>query len=304
MRRNGAWDIVGASLDLGGHLFTVAGELRDAQESYGMPVQLDANRTVFIPITTAQRMDPDRDIKEIVARAAPGVNHEDAVRDVTAWLGERLDESVKFEVRSAKQLIAQMESQLGLMTLLLGAVGSISLIVGGIGVMNIMLISVAERRREIGVRRALGASRGDIQRQFLMESVHPHRGRRDHGHRVRDGGDPGDLPLHGVGVLRLRALDGGRSRGVLGGRHILRLPAGLPGVPARPHRGVAGGMRRGARSELAGLRHSNRKELRKMRNRILAMLAVFAVTAPLLGETRAETAPEPDRKAIEEIVRD
>jgi hypothetical protein len=78
---------------------------------------------------------------------------------------------VRFEVKSARQLISQMENQLGLMTLLLGAVGSISLIVGGIGVMNIMLISVRERRREIGVRRALGASRGDIRRQFLIESV-------------------------------------------------------------------------------------------------------------------------------------
>ena len=171
MRRNGAWDILGASMDLGEHIFTVAGELRDAEENYGMPVQLDANRSVFIPITTALRMNPDREIKEIIARAAPGVHHEGAVREVTAWLRERLDEAVKFEVKSARQLIAQMENQLGLMTLLLGAVGSISLIVGGIGVMNIMLISVAERRREIGVRRALGASRGDIQRQFLTESV-------------------------------------------------------------------------------------------------------------------------------------
>ena len=58
-----------------------------------------------------------------------------------------------------------------MMTLLLGAVGSISLTVGGIGVMNVMLMSVAERRREIGVRRALGANRGDIRTQFLIESV-------------------------------------------------------------------------------------------------------------------------------------
>ena len=171
MRRRGAWEIVGANLELGGHIFTVAGELRQAEDAYGLPVQIDADRTVFIPITTAQRMSPDREIKSIIARAAPGVFHEDAVREVTAWLRERVEEGVRLEVKSAKQLIAQMESQLGVMTLLLGAVGSISLIVGGIGVMNIMLISVSERRREIGVRRALGAKRTDIQRQFLTESV-------------------------------------------------------------------------------------------------------------------------------------
>ena len=171
MRKTGAWEVVGETLDIGGYIFTVVGELSDAEESYGMPVQLAANEAVLIPITTAQRMSPDREIKEIIARAAPGVHHEDAVRDIAAWLRGTLDEGVKFEVKSAKQLIAQMENQLGLMTLLLAAVGSISLIVGGIGVMNIMLISVTERRREIGVRRALGASRGDIQRQFLTESV-------------------------------------------------------------------------------------------------------------------------------------
>ena len=171
MRRNGAWEVVGASLDIGGHFFTVAGELNPAADSYGMPVQLRANEAVFVPITTARRMNPDQEIKEVIARAAPGVFHEDAVREATAWFRKRLGEEAKFEVKSAKQLIEQMENQLGLMTLLLGAVGSISLIVGGIGVMNVMLISVAERRREIGVRRALGASRADIRRQFLMESV-------------------------------------------------------------------------------------------------------------------------------------
>ena len=171
MRRGGAWEIVGANLDLDGHIFTVAGELRDTEGIFGLPVQLDTERSVFVPITTAKRMTPEREIKSVIARAAPGVFHEDAVREVTAWLRERLEEGVGFEVKSAKQLIAQMENQLGLMTLLLGAVGSISLIVGGIGVMNIMLISVTERRREIGVRRALGAQRTDIQRQFLTESV-------------------------------------------------------------------------------------------------------------------------------------
>ena len=170
IRRTGTLDVLGAEIDIGGRFYRVLGVLRSMEENYGLSFDVEANRSVFVPIVSIWQTVPDAKIELAIARSAPGIHHEDAVRDVTAWFRERAPD-LKLKVTSAKQLIEQMQSQLGLMTLLLGAVGSISLIVGGIGVMNIMLISVAERRREIGVRRALGASRADIQRQFLMESV-------------------------------------------------------------------------------------------------------------------------------------
>ena len=170
VRKAGTLEVLGADIEFRDRFFTVAGVLRPRQASYGLPYDPEADDSVFVPIVTAERTFPDAKISVIVARSAPGVDDEVAVREITEWLRGR-NPRLEIEVTSARQLIAQMESQLGVMTLLLGAVGSISLVVGGIGVMNIMLISVAERRREIGVRRALGASRADIQRQFLIESV-------------------------------------------------------------------------------------------------------------------------------------
>ena len=170
MRGRGAGKVVGEVLEVDERLFTVVGALADAPETHALPFQLYANKSVFLPITTVRRIDPDEEIALIIARVAPGIHHSAAARDIQDYFAART-RGLAVEVRSAEQLIEQMESQLGLMTLLLGAVGSISLIVGGIGVMNIMLISVAERRREIGIRRALGATRGDIQGQFLIEAM-------------------------------------------------------------------------------------------------------------------------------------
>ena len=170
IRRAGTLDPMEAEIEIDERFYRVAGVLKSREETYGAGVQVQADKSVFVPAATAWRVTQNAGVETIVARAAPGVHHEDAVAAVEAWFRER-DPGLRLEVKSAKQLIEQMESQLGVMTLLLSAIGSISLIVGGIGVMNIMLISVTERRREIGVRRALGASRGDIQRQFLIESV-------------------------------------------------------------------------------------------------------------------------------------
>ena len=77
----------------------------------------------------------------------------------------------RFEVESPEHLLKQVEKQMELYTLLLGSIAGISLIVGGVGVMNIMLVSITERKKEIGIRRALGAKRRNISIQFLIESL-------------------------------------------------------------------------------------------------------------------------------------
>ena len=170
MREAGARQIEGQLIELDEVLFTVVGVLEARQESYALPVQVDADRSVFVPITTSQRLGSRPEIDVIIARSGAGVHYEAAGEAVRSYFRVRSPQ-LALDIITAKELIARMEAQMRIMTLLLGAVGSISLIVGGIGIMNIMLVSVSERRREIAIRRALGARRRDIQGQFLIESI-------------------------------------------------------------------------------------------------------------------------------------
>ena len=170
MRQAGARQLVGQILETDGTLFTVLGVLNPKQESYSLPLRLEANKSVFVPITTAQRIVARPKIDTVIARSAPGVHYEQAVEDLRSFFRVRAPH-IALDVVTAKEWIARMEAQMRIMTLLLAAVGSIALIVGGIGIMNIMLVSVAERRREIAIRRALGARRRDIQSQFLIEAI-------------------------------------------------------------------------------------------------------------------------------------
>ncbi len=170
MRETGTDRLLGELLEVDETLCTVVGVLDPKAENYALPIHVDADKSIFIPITTAQRTASKPGVDAIIARSRAGVHHEAAVKDVRAFFRQRAPD-LNLDIITAKELIARMEEQTGIFTLLLGAVGSISLIVGGIGIMNIMLVSVAERRVEIAIRRALGARQRDIRSQFLIESL-------------------------------------------------------------------------------------------------------------------------------------
>ena len=170
MRRAGAKRIVGEVVKFNKRRYTVAGVLVDTPDRKGLSLDIDVNRSVFIPIRNAQRVFPEQDIRMVAARSSRSFHYTTATEQIQAYF-KRRTKGLTVGVDSATQLIEQMEKQMQLWTLLLGTVGSIALIVGGIGIMNIMIASVSERKAEVGLRRALGARRSDIQGQFLIEAV-------------------------------------------------------------------------------------------------------------------------------------
>jgi len=159
--------VVGEAVRIGETVFTVVGALRRAATGQR---PFNVNETVFVPIETAARVAPAETLRDILALMAPDTHYRQAAEELQAWFETRAP-AAGVQVRSAEELIEHMHRQMRLYTLLLGAVGGISLLVGGVGVMNVMLVAVTERRKEIGIRRALGARRWDIQGQFLAESV-------------------------------------------------------------------------------------------------------------------------------------
>ena len=166
--KTGDGNVLGRQVTAEGRVFTVIGVLDKVAEGGLRPYGL--NRAILMPITTAARTFRNPQINTIMARIAPQVNITQIKADVRDFF-QKKGRGIPVEVISAEELIERMKKQMQMFSLLLGAIGSISLIVGGIGVMNVMLISVTERRSEIGLRRALGAQQSDIQSQFLIESV-------------------------------------------------------------------------------------------------------------------------------------
>lgn len=132
--------------------------------------------SVVVPYTTAQRYLGANDFfAEVLVRAQSEEDVPRTVRDITATLRELHDlepgEANDFTIQTQDDLVEIIGTVTTILTALLAAVAAISLIVGGIGIMNIMYVSVRERTREIGLRKALGATEGDITKQFLLEAI-------------------------------------------------------------------------------------------------------------------------------------
>jgi putative ABC transport system permease protein len=165
---------VGQTLKIGGTSFTVVG----VTASKGSNGTTDQDDVVFAPLTTVQdALTGYASISSITVQATSGSALDAAQAEVTAILDERHDidttssSSTGFQVTNQGSVRAASDASTSVFTTLLGAVAAISLLVGGIGVMNIMLVSVTERTREIGIRKAIGARRADILMQFLAEAV-------------------------------------------------------------------------------------------------------------------------------------
>ena len=136
----------------------------------------DQDDIILIPITTLQKKITGQDwLRWIMVSAVSREASYSAQQQITELLRDRHrirpGQDDDFFVRNLADVADLADQQAKLFTVLLASIASISLIVGGIGIMNIMLVSVTERTREIGIRMAIGATEGDVQQQFLIEAV-------------------------------------------------------------------------------------------------------------------------------------
>lgn len=168
----GEYDPIGKRIKIARHSFEVIGTLKEK----GAQMMGNPDDVIFIPLTTAQRRVFGRDyLSQIYAEVKNEKLMDKAQEQATYILRQRHnlkeEEEDDFEIRSQKDMLQTMQSVLGTFTILLASIAMVSLLVGGIGIMNIMLVSVTERTREIGIRKALGAAPSNIMIQFLIEAI-------------------------------------------------------------------------------------------------------------------------------------
>ena len=166
---------LGEKLDIGGRVFTVVGMLQKKEQFLGGGGgRGDQSNTIYMPFESARRMKPSAEDMNIMAIAKEGrlTQAQYQVEDMLRIRRKVAYGDVNnFSLATADSIIDQFQSITAGVALAMIVISSIGLLIGGIGVMNIMLVSVTERTREIGVRKAVGARRSDILQQFLIEAA-------------------------------------------------------------------------------------------------------------------------------------
>ena len=165
-------DVVGKTFNITGVEFTVIGVLEEA----GTSMMGSDDEHIFVPLTTGQRLMRNTQIRTIYASAADETTVDGAIADIEGFLRRTLKSTPDTEdqdwmIFDQSSLLDTVNQATATLTAMLGGIAAISLLVGGIGIMNIMLVSVTERTREIGIRKSIGAKRRDILFQFLIEAV-------------------------------------------------------------------------------------------------------------------------------------
>lgn len=169
----GYTDCVGQAISLNNVKYTIVGVLQDDDDNL-TSVFSSGSMVAYISYNSLVRLSTSvtSEITTFYVSAAEGGTMETAENAMTQILMERFDQDEDaFSVSNQDALEDTMSSITSMLTVMLGGIAAISLVVGGIGIMNIMMVTVTERTREIGIRKAIGASRGVILTQFLMEAV-------------------------------------------------------------------------------------------------------------------------------------
>lgn len=159
---------IGQQLQIGKNIFIIIGVAEHWPENNFVYANVDSS--ILIPSLASTALSKYATLNTMILRLKPNADIPKVEEHISSYI-DSVVSGKQVMYRSAKELIMKMRKQSDILTVFLGLIGSVSLIVGGIGVMNIMLVSVVERKREIGIRLAVGAKRKDIAAMFLLESI-------------------------------------------------------------------------------------------------------------------------------------
>ena len=162
-------EAVGQKIKIGNNAFTVVGVIERQDEN-----ELEEGGTddfVWLPYSSAAKMNFSRNISSYIITVRDTDDSDECTDAIESFLFDIFKSDDYYTVVANSSLLDEMNEQIGMLSMMLGGIAGISLLVAGVGVMNIMLVSVTERTKEIGIRKALGAKKGVIMQQFVIEAA-------------------------------------------------------------------------------------------------------------------------------------